>query len=1505
MDMAHVYTAVDTVLERCLRTTDTVLHYNALVVLRSVVSVRPSALRRYIDSLVRAFHRLTVEIISVHHPSKEYAAGRGGGPGSSASGLGGPGGGGGDPSLDGTPLMLCLNLLGSDLSVMSYTHRRAFFQIFIGMLLERCVHVPVLIEAVRLIGTWVLPPAVQGKEPPPPPPGRAGPSSAAGATGTAAAGASSAGAAGAAAAAGANEPPAFKEVVSAKEKANLMMKLVGLERIVGSGARRLQACILDVVYRLFAGESGRQTRLEFLPGKTERLFLDGLRSTDVPTRRRFFALFTATMPSRPLERLLYILAKQDWEPLSDSFWIRQALDLLLAVVLEPSPLVADASLARFPAVRLAAAGSAAGAAVEPVDMVELGRTSVEKEEMRRIRMRIVATGGGDSSRRGRPVRALEEELSLATSGSVASSLRELTHLDASLAHRLWVRLFPQLWASATEQERTALEAALGELVVKEYHLAQASWRRNVVQVLLEGAAACGADGPVLHPSVLLHVARRWNAWHAAAPMLEARIATLSTEVAGRGRVELAAELESTQDALAALYHGLGEFDCLAALWKLRASNPKTVVALELEQRGEWAEAQDAYCDVMARGQAAVGQFNAGGLAGAEVQAELCLWQERSISCAKQLSKWDTLTEYSRTVMSTELLHDCLWRIPDWPSLKELLHTHPVEDSLQLKLYEAYRNLQENKLEAAEHVILAGFQRALERLASVPESAGWCSVSPSLTHFQQLVELQESVRILAELNAISSSVATGGGGGGSAGGGTGGAGAQGAGGAGGGAGGGRGGAGGGAGAGGSSGGILSMDARVENVRVILAGWRDRLPNDFESPSVWNDLLTWRNHMHQVVVNVLQAMKDSAASGGGRSDVSQQALVIGVNETAANVHRYARALRKQNLPEVAINALQRLYPFQTMELNEYFVKTKETGKAFLASPREYGANAFHVGLSQLNGTNMDMFNDRQKAQLFTLKGRLYDAMDHPVATVNLQYATALAQSEDVGSAWLAWARQCDKLHEVAAVAGAASPSVTMGASPAAATLVGGAAGVAATPSAGTAGSGGAPGTPVGTAPGGGTRPPGTPGSGAPDPRAAAAVAASPMDSLEQELQWREAAANCYLAAVRFGSRKARTFLPRALRLLSVDVITRLRRGKPPAPLSLASHGAATPAAAAAAASAAAAAGAPPGSAAAVAAAADAAAAGGRKPAYTPTTGIGVEGVFTVMVPQLPMWVWLPWLQQLVPMLARAEAGLAQLILSRMAQTYPQALFFLLRSFLEERMSIDRPVRNLTYDALKAARPNTVAVLPAEASAQMQLSQASKHMQSVQGVALQAKNRLGNLDKVYHSFLASAAQSVEPNKSAIAAKAQAVLVEVHKAQRTYERTLAAFREAQRAHTAAAAAVSAASSAQAAHGLDAAGPTRRAPDGKDAGGPSRPPSAPTTAAQAQAQAAQAAAAAASRAKPPSASPAVASGGGSGGGGGGDVKPGSVKPAPPPCVGASPAAATSSPRRPTSTGIR
>lgn len=56
-------------------------------------------------------------------------------------------------------------------------------------------------------------------------------------------------------------------------------------------------------------------------------------------------------------------------------------------------------------------------------------------------------------------------------------------------------------------------------------------------------------------------------------------------------------------------------------------------------------------------------------------------------------------------------------------------------------------------------------------------------------------------------------------------------------------------------------------------------------------------------------------------------------------------------------------------------------------------------------------------------------------------------------------------------------------------------------------------------------------------------------------------------------------------------------------------------------------------------------------------------------------LPCWVWLPWCPQLLTSLYRNEGKAAKAILTTLAKTYPQALYFPLRAFYLERRDVER--------------------------------------------------------------------------------------------------------------------------------------------------------------------------------------------------------------------------------------
>lgn len=57
------------------------------------------------------------------------------------------------------------------------------------------------------------------------------------------------------------------------------------------------------------------------------------------------------------------------------------------------------------------------------------------------------------------------------------------------------------------------------------------------------------------------------------------------------------------------------------------------------------------------------------------------------------------------------------------------------------------------------------------------------------------------------------------------------------------------------------------------------------------------------------------------------------------------------------------------------------------------------------------------------------------------------------------------------------------------------------------------------------------------------------------------------------------------------------------------------------------------------------------------------------------QLPAWVWLPWIPQLLTSLYRREGQAIKSILTRIVKIYPQAVYYPLRAFYLERRDVDR--------------------------------------------------------------------------------------------------------------------------------------------------------------------------------------------------------------------------------------
>lgn len=80
--------------------------------------------------------------------------------------------------------------------------------------------------------------------------------------------------------------------------------------------------------------------------KVERQFMLGLRAKDPEVRMRFFSLYHESLGKSLFTRLQFIIQIQDWEALSDVFWLKQGLDLLLAILVDDKPITLAPNSAR-------------------------------------------------------------------------------------------------------------------------------------------------------------------------------------------------------------------------------------------------------------------------------------------------------------------------------------------------------------------------------------------------------------------------------------------------------------------------------------------------------------------------------------------------------------------------------------------------------------------------------------------------------------------------------------------------------------------------------------------------------------------------------------------------------------------------------------------------------------------------------------------------------------------------------------------------------------------------------------------------------------------------------------------------------------------------------------------------------------------------------------------------------------------------------------------------------
>ncbi|KAG8383733.1 hypothetical protein BUALT_Bualt04G0044600 [Buddleja alternifolia] len=717
-------------------------------------------------------------------------------------------------------------------------------------------------------------------------------------------------------------PVASSTFITTKEVVSLLQKLsqVDKQNFSPSNAEEWDRKYLELLYGLCADSNKCPVSLrQEVFQKVERQYLLGLRAKDPKMRMKFFALYHESLGKTLFTRLQYIIQIQDWEALSDVFWLKQGLDLLLAILVEDKPITLAPNSAKIPPVLLS------GASPDFTGAQPMATDIPEGSEEAPLTLDSLVLKHAH----------FLNEMSLLQVADLIVPLRELAHTDANVAYHLWVLVFPIVWVTLRKEEQVALAKPMIALLSNDYHKKQQAQRPNVVQALLEGLQLSHPQ-PRMPSELIKYIGKTYNAWHIALGLLESHVMLFLNDT-------------KCSESLAELYRLLNEEDMRCGLWMKRSITAETRSGLSLVQHGYWQRAQSLFYQAMVK--ATQGTYN-----NTVPKAELCLWEEQWLHCATQLSQWDALSDFGKLVENYEILLDSLWKQPDWPYLKDqVIPKAQLEENPKLRIIQAYFALHEknaNGVQEAENIVGKGVDLALEQWWQLPEMSIHARI-PLLQQFQQLVEVQESARIIVDIANGSKP--------------------------------------------GNSVGVVHAGVYAD-LKDILETWRLRTPNEWDNMSVWYDLLQWRNEIYNEVID---AFKDFG-------NTNSQLHHLGFRDKAWNVNKVAHIARKHGLYDVCVSVLEKMYGHSTMEVQEAFVKIREQAKAYLEMKGELTS-----GLNLINSTNLEYFTAKHKAEILRLKGDFLLKLGD-CEGANLEYSNAITLFKNLPKGWISWGSYCDKAY-----------------------------------------------------------------------------------------------------------------------------------------------------------------------------------------------------------------------------------------------------------------------------------------------------------------------------------------------------------------------------------------------------------------------------------------------------------------------------------------------------------
>uniref|UniRef100_A0A673VSJ7 Transformation/transcription domain-associated protein n=1 Tax=Salmo trutta TaxID=8032 RepID=A0A673VSJ7_SALTR len=837
-------------------------------------------------------------------------------------------------------VMLSLDLVKSRLSVMSIEMRKNFIQVILTSLIEKSPDAKILRAIVKIVEEWVKN----------------------------------------------NSPMAANQMPNLREKSILLVKMMTYIEKRFPDDLELNAQFLDLVNYVYRDESLSGSDIT---SKLEPAFLSGLRCAQPLIRAKFFEVFDLSMKRRVYERLLYICCSQNWEAMSSHFWIKQCIELLLAVCERNSIIGTSCQGSMLPSITnvINLADSHDRAAFAMATHIKQEPRERENSETKEEDVEIdIELAPGDQTAIPKNKEQAEKDtgnqlhmltnrhdkfldsLREVKTGALLNALVQLCHISTPLAEKTWVQLFPRLWKILSDRQQHALSGEMSPFLCSGSHQAQRDCQPSALNCFVEAMSQCVPPIPI-RPCVLKYLGKTHNLWLRSTLMLEQQAFEkgLSLHSKPKQSTNEFYEQESITppqqeilDSLAELYSLLQEEDMWAGLWQKRCKFPETSTAIAYEQHGFFEQAQESYEKAMEKARKEHERSNAS----PAILPEYQLWEDHWIRCSKELNQWEPLTEYGQSKGNSNpyLVLECAWRVSNWGAMKEALVqvelSCPKEMAWKVNMHRGYLAIchpEEQQLNFIERLVEMASSLAIREWRRLPHIVSHVH-TPLLQAAQQIIELQEAAQINAGLQPAN----------------------------------------------------LGRNTSLHDMKTVVKTWRNRLPIVSDDLSHWSSIFMWRQHHYQGRTHTPIGLHDTIVTAyetNTQHDPNTSNAMLGVHASASAIIQYGKIGRKQGLVNVSLDILSRIHTIPTVPIIDCFQKIRQQVKCYLQLAGVMGKNECMQGLEVIESTNLKYFTKEMTAEFYALKG-MFLAQINKSEEANKAFSAAVQMHDVLVKAWAMW-------------------------------------------------------------------------------------------------------------------------------------------------------------------------------------------------------------------------------------------------------------------------------------------------------------------------------------------------------------------------------------------------------------------------------------------------------------------------------------------------------------------